>query len=164
MTVEATYLPPSLWQEYDIAIEKVSQYNAVAEKILSTAVWMEKLYSCAVMQYVKNIETLSNYTYWLKSDSQKDIPKGSASFNIIEQVEKVIKAVKGLPTLSGILQTIISLFTKKNVTVDEVVKIVEKDVASSTRILQVVNSAYYGLKFKVYKVRDAIVYLGMNSY
>ena len=45
---------------------------------------------------------------------------------------------------------------------EDVGKIIETDVAISAKLLQVVNSAFFGLPQSMVKVRDAASYLGVN--
>ena len=51
----------------------------------------------------------------------------------------------------------------ENINIDEVVQVVQNDLSAVTRILRVVNSAYYGVRSEINSIRRAVVVLGPEA-
>ena len=50
-----------------------------------------------------------------------------------------------------------------NISIDEVVQVVQNDLSAVTRILRVVNSAYHGVRSEINSIRRAVVVLGPEA-
>ncbi len=68
-----------------------------------------------------------------------------------------------LPTLPEVTFRILELSQDPDSTTAEMRKLISSDVAMSTRILKVVNSAFYGLSRQIVSIERAIVILGINA-
>lgn len=79
------------------------------------------------------------------------------------QVAEVLKKVTTLATLPQVTSRIITTVEDPKSTAQQLHKIVSHDPALVTRILKVVNSAFYGLPGQVASVERAIVILGLNG-
>lgn len=79
-----------------------------------------------------------------------------------EELKKVIGQVDSLPSRPEVFAELTRLLSDDDISLDDVSKVVEKDVAVSAKLLQVVNSAFFGLAQNMAKVRDAVAYLGVN--
>lgn len=79
------------------------------------------------------------------------------------QVAEVLKKVTTLATLPQVTSRIITTVEDPKSTAQQLHKIVAHDPALVTRILKVVNSAFYGLPGQVGSVERAIVILGLNG-
>ncbi len=80
-----------------------------------------------------------------------------------ENVYDKIKKSGNLPTLPEILLKLLEACENENTTLPEIAAIINKDPALSFRVLQLVNSAYYGLYRNFISVEQAVIYLGANS-
>jgi len=78
---------------------------------------------------------------------------------ILEQ----ISTLKNLPTLPHILLRLIKACNQTKGSLSEVSKIIEKDPSLSSKILRLVNSAYYGLPRKIKKMDSAVALLGTTA-
>lgn len=76
------------------------------------------------------------------------------------QIVRKITAVATLPEITG---KIISTVEDPRSTAAQLHKIVSHDPALATRLLKVVNSAFYGLPGQIASVERAIVLLGLNA-
>jgi len=74
-----------------------------------------------------------------------------------------LSRLKHIPTLPHILLKLIKACNADNGSLKEISAIVEKDPALTTRILSLVNSAYYSKNSKVTNVDGAVIFLGMNA-
>lgn len=80
-----------------------------------------------------------------------------------EYIQDQIKKSGNLPTLPEILITLLDACDNDGSPLTEVAAIINKDPALSFRVLQLVNSAYYGLRSAFTGVEQAVAYLGVNS-
>ena len=78
-------------------------------------------------------------------------------------VQQVIKKVSSLATLPEVTSRIVSTVEDPKSSPAQLHKIVSHDPALVTRILKVVNSAFYGLPGQIASVERAIVLLGLNA-
>src|SRR5436190_13517394 len=78
-------------------------------------------------------------------------------------VQQAIKKITAIATLPEITSKIIEIVEDPKSTAAALHKIVSHDPALVTRILKVVNSAFYGLPGQIGSVERAIVLLGLNA-
>ncbi|MBI3475237.1 MAG: HDOD domain-containing protein [Acidobacteria bacterium] len=79
------------------------------------------------------------------------------------ELRQVVGAVGELPSLSGTYISLTKAVSDESSTIENVAHIVERDIAMSAKILQLVNSAFFGLAQKVTNLRAAVSYLGMDT-
>lgn len=79
------------------------------------------------------------------------------------QVAEVLRKVTTIATLPQVTSQIIKTVEDPKSTAQQLHKIVSHDPALVTRILKVVNSAFYGLPGQVASIERAIVILGLNG-
>ncbi len=79
------------------------------------------------------------------------------------RVLDAIKKVTAIATLPEVTAKIISTVEDPKSTASQLHKIVSHDPALVTRILKVVNSAFYGLPGQIGSIERAIVLLGLNA-
>lgn len=72
-------------------------------------------------------------------------------------------ALTSLPTLPMIATEILRASREDNLSVNQLLPIIEKDPPLAMKVLKIANSAYYGLKKDVKSVRHAIVIIGMRE-
>jgi HD-like signal output (HDOD) protein/CheY-like chemotaxis protein len=80
-----------------------------------------------------------------------------------ETVRKVVSNLKSLPAMPATYQRVIDLIASPDSSLRQVGKIVASDIGMSAKILQVVNSAYYGLRHRITDPIHAVVYLGQKT-
>lgn len=79
------------------------------------------------------------------------------------QVYSQIEASGKLPTLPEVLLKLLSVCNDPESSINDIAAIIEQDPALSLRVLQLVNSAYYGLRHNFSGIEHAVVYLGANT-
>ncbi len=79
-----------------------------------------------------------------------------------DAVRKVIGRLDNLPSLPRIYQELMRATADPATSVADVGRIVETDAAMSAKVLQIVNSAWFGLAQKMSSIRSAVVYLGIE--
>ena len=79
---------------------------------------------------------------------------------------KVLAAIGGLDRLPSPSSSVLGLgrlFEEDPVDIDRVAALVRTDIAMTTKILQLVNSAFFGLPRTITDPREAIAYLGLDA-
>jgi HD-like signal output (HDOD) protein len=79
-----------------------------------------------------------------------------------ETLRSLVGSVDKLPSPPKIYLELTALLARSAPSVDDIVKVVERDPAMCLKVLQVVNSAFFGLQRRVTGMRDAIAYLGVD--
>ncbi|HMN40980.1 MAG TPA: HDOD domain-containing protein [Phycisphaerales bacterium] len=78
-------------------------------------------------------------------------------------VAAAIREISHIATLPEITLKIIELVESPNSTAQDLNKVISNDPALCSRILKVVNSAFYGLPGQIGSINRAIVLLGLNA-
>jgi putative nucleotidyltransferase with HDIG domain len=78
-------------------------------------------------------------------------------------VEEAIRGISHIATLPEITLKIIELVEDPSSTAQDLHTIISNDLALCSRILKVVNSAFYGLPRQIGSINRAIVLLGLNA-
>lgn len=78
-------------------------------------------------------------------------------------VQTAIREISHIATLPEITLKIVSIVEDPNSTAQDLHAVISKDPALCTRILKVVNSAFYGLPGQIGSINRAIVLLGLNA-
>jgi putative nucleotidyltransferase with HDIG domain len=79
------------------------------------------------------------------------------------ELRAVVGGVDKLPTLSQTYQELSRVLQKPDVSIAEVADVIEKDIAMSAKILQLVNNAFFGLAQKITQISLAIELIGVNT-
>lgn len=80
-----------------------------------------------------------------------------------ETILKKLCTIKDLPTLPIITIEINRMLANDRTTVELLSKTIEKDQSIVSKLLKLVNSAFFGVRSKVTSVPEAVVRLGFNS-
>jgi HD-like signal output (HDOD) protein/CheY-like chemotaxis protein len=79
------------------------------------------------------------------------------------ELRRIVGAVGELPSLSATYTDLTRALRDPNTSTRQVAEIVERDIAMSAKILQLANSAFFGLARKVTSLSSAVSYLGMET-
>lgn len=80
-----------------------------------------------------------------------------------EALKNIVSQLSTLPSLPIIYTEIMSLIHSGDCSVKEIGQTVSKDIGMSTKVLQLINSAYFGLRREVTNPVQAVVFLGLNT-
>lgn len=78
-------------------------------------------------------------------------------------IQKILGKIDKLPTLPYVVSTLNDLIKNPNTSAADIHKVIMKDQALSSRILKLVNSAFYGFSERISSISHAIVILGFNT-
>jgi len=88
--------------------------------------------------------------------------KTTGSLNTEELLKAVLKS-DDLPTLPTVASKLVALTSRDDVTLSDVADLVVQDVALCSKILKVVNSAFYSFPQQVGSITQAVSILGTNA-
>jgi HD-like signal output (HDOD) protein/CheY-like chemotaxis protein len=80
-----------------------------------------------------------------------------------EALRRVVGAIGALPALPRTSLLLAAALEKPDIPLGEIGRIVEHDVAITAKLLQLVNSAFFCLPYRVTSVRGAVAYLGLDT-
>ncbi len=85
--------------------------------------------------------------------------------NLLEQesLKKIVAGLDDLPSVPKLYREVERLLQQGECSLDEVSKLIRQDAAMTIKILQVVNSGFYGLSRSIRDVHEAIVLLGTET-
>lgn len=78
-------------------------------------------------------------------------------------LKNLINQMKSLPSLPDLYVDIVNALRSPNVSVNRVGRIISRDAGMSTKILQLVNSAYFGIRRNITDPVQATIYLGIDT-
>ncbi len=76
---------------------------------------------------------------------------------------KKLERIRDLPTLPEIAMKVNRMLQEEEITIERLCETIEKDQAIVSRLLKLVNSAFFGLRSRVNTLSEAIAMLGFNS-
>lgn len=79
-----------------------------------------------------------------------------------ENMRALIGEIDGLPAVPAICQELNRMLAHPDFSMRQVASVVEKDPAVCAKILQIVNSSFFGVGRKITQVHDAVAYLGAS--
>jgi putative nucleotidyltransferase with HDIG domain len=80
-----------------------------------------------------------------------------------KQVRRVVTDLKSLPSLPALYKELMDEIHSGNASLKRIAKIIGKDMAMVTKILQLVNSAFFGLRTTVSNPEQAVALLGSET-
>jgi HD-like signal output (HDOD) protein len=79
------------------------------------------------------------------------------------ELRRVIGTIGELPSLSRTYASLLEAVRNPNTSIGHVAEIIERDVGMSAKVLQLVNSAFFGLAQTVSTLQSAAAHLGMET-
>jgi len=79
-----------------------------------------------------------------------------------EVIKRVIDGVSGLPTLPVVLNKTTQMLDNPDVSASDVGRFIVKDQSIASKVLRLVNSAFYGCQRQISTISQAVVILGFN--
>lgn len=79
------------------------------------------------------------------------------------RLKNLITSLGDLPTLPDVYVQLQDKLSDPESSIDDIAMLVEKDLAISTKILQIVNSSFFGLRTKIARPARAVAHLGLDT-
>jgi putative nucleotidyltransferase with HDIG domain len=77
--------------------------------------------------------------------------------------EEILKSIKNIPAFPAAALKVMNLIDDPDFSITDVVDVVRYDQAIAANILRICSSAYFGVKYKVETIRDAVMRLGQQN-
>src|SRR5262249_24231868 len=77
-------------------------------------------------------------------------------------LRRTIRAIGELPSLPQTCAELMQALQNTDVSIDEVAGVVARDVGMAAKVLQLVNSAFFGLPQRMSTIHGAVSYLGLD--
>ncbi len=92
------------------------------------------------------------------------IARAFALRNILHKpsLKKLVSQIKVIPSLPDLYLQVVQELKSANASVQKVGELISKDIGMSAKILQLVNSAFFGLRHRVTNPAQAVSLLGMD--
>ena len=94
------------------------------------------------------------------ASSQKDVAMNE---EVKKRYQKIIQDLGQIPTMPTIAGKVMQIVNDPKSNADDVAKFISKDVALTSKVLRLANSAFYGIPRTISSVNSAIVILGFNT-
>ncbi|MFA7383019.1 MAG: HDOD domain-containing protein [Desulfurivibrionaceae bacterium] len=78
------------------------------------------------------------------------------------QFKKMLREIKNLPTLPGIVAKLGKMAEDPDTTTEQMGRVISKDHILASKLLKLVNSAFYGFPQRISSLNSAIILLGFN--
>ena len=78
------------------------------------------------------------------------------------EVIKLLDNIEEFPTIPIVAMKVNELVENPNSSANDLNQIISQDVSLATKVLKVVNSAYYGFRQRITSIKQAVVILGFN--
>jgi HD-like signal output (HDOD) protein len=92
--------------------------------------------------------------------SQKDAPMNE---EVKKRYQKIIQDLGQIPTMPTIAGKVMQIVNDPKSNAEDVAKFISRDVALTSKVLRLANSAFYGIPRTISSVNSAIVILGFNT-
>ena len=112
---------------------------------------------------LKLFEELSKNSIDLYSVSENEYLSDPYQEDIQEKINMVLRRVKDIPSLPEVVTKIMELVSNPTSSAAELSKVIAHDPGLTTRVLRLVNSAYYGFPKQISSVQQAIMILGFTT-
>jgi len=80
-----------------------------------------------------------------------------------ESIEKLVTGLESLPSIPAIYAELVEALKSPDVSSIKVSKVISKDVGMTAKILQLVNSAFFGLNRRQVNIAEAVNFLGLDT-
>jgi HD-like signal output (HDOD) protein/CheY-like chemotaxis protein len=80
-----------------------------------------------------------------------------------EATQRMVAKVGALPSLPANLVALDTALSNEDCSLGQIADIMSSDVAMVAKVLQLVNSSFFGLRTKIHDLRQAVAYLGVET-
>lgn len=80
-----------------------------------------------------------------------------------DSLRKVVSQIESLPSLPSLYAEIMDEINSEEASIEKIGKIVSKDLGMTTKVLQLVNSSFFGIPRHISNPEQAIIFLGLDT-
>lgn len=150
-------------QENDFSLIKFLLDLKVASPATLRSVFIDK---SKMIKFENSLGVVDSFIDKQSSNAQLDnVLERSISLHHLLKMDKAqgIVDYEHLPSIPSVYTKLLTLLNSDSVGVGEVAQLIERDPAMTAKVLQIVNSSFYGLRRNIVTAKDAVVMLGMQT-
>ncbi len=80
-----------------------------------------------------------------------------------QDIKNIVNNMPGLPSMPSVISEALNIIENPKSNINQLSEIISKDIALTTQILKLVNSAYYGFPSQITTINKAMALLGFNK-
>ena len=80
-----------------------------------------------------------------------------------DELKRLVTRVKSLPTLPALYQQLTDELNNEHASMENIGEIISRDIGMTAKILQLVNSSFFGLSQPINSPSEAVMYLGLST-
>ena len=80
-----------------------------------------------------------------------------------EKLKEMVSQLESLPSVPSLYTELVGVLSSPEATIEKVAEVISKDVAMTAKVLQIVNSAFFGLGRHISNTTQAVTYLGFET-
>jgi len=80
-----------------------------------------------------------------------------------DSIKKIVSQIESLPSMPSIYSEIIEEMHSDDPSIKKIAEIIARDVSMTAKILQIVNSVFFGLSRKINSTQQAVMLLGLET-
>jgi putative nucleotidyltransferase with HDIG domain len=141
-------------------LEKVAREHPTVSRIILTAQADEELVFQSVNVAHQFISKTSDPRALIKKVRKLVLLRQN---NLSPQLIETICAIDRLPSMPEVYAELVEAVADPATNLRDLAKVVERDAAMSAKLLQLANSAFFGLRGEVSSIADAISFLGIET-
>ena len=78
-------------------------------------------------------------------------------------IDRILRSIEYIPAFPAIIKKVTQLLNNDDYSVAEVAGVIKYDQSITANILRMSNSAYFGSRYKIKTIHDAVTYLGQQN-
>ncbi|MBN1614933.1 MAG: HDOD domain-containing protein [Deltaproteobacteria bacterium] len=78
-------------------------------------------------------------------------------------IDRIVRSIENIPAFPATIQKVTELLSRDDYAVSEVAGVIKYDQSITANILRMSNSAYFGVRYKIRTIQDAVTYLGRQN-
>jgi len=78
-------------------------------------------------------------------------------------IQSMVSQIESLPVLPNVYSDLMDAISSERVPITQIGPIIARDISLSTKVLQIVNSPFFGLRRHIDDPSDAVVFLGLDT-
>jgi HD-like signal output (HDOD) protein/CheY-like chemotaxis protein len=118
--------------------------------------------------YIKNTLDLVHHCILIKDIDIKLLPAVKQAFKLSdicdsEEIREVVDSIEVIPSLPTLYNEMLSMMNDEESSINDMGQLISRDIAMTAKVLQLVNSAFFGLCRHIKSAEEAVVFIGIDT-
>ncbi|MRS05969.1 HDOD domain-containing protein, partial [bacterium] len=143
----------------DLLEQVIQHYPSIIRMIMSGSVEEPSAYRAASLAHQLMAKPCDIQTIYSAVEDTCHLRDALSDKKLV----KIITGIKSLPSVPTLYVRLLKEFEREQPTLSKVGEIISMDIAMTAKILQLVNSAFFSIPYKVSNLNQALSILGLNT-